>query len=73
MIEIAHGLGMSVVAEGVETTAQLACLQRFGCDQYQGYLCSRPLNSADIAAVLNRPQQPIRESLVDEWLLGSAS
>lgn len=73
MIEIAHGLGMSVVAEGVETTAQLACLQRFGCDSYQGYLCSRPLNSADIAAVLGRPQQPMRESQVDEWLLGSAS
>lgn len=73
MIELAHGLGMSVVAEGVETSAQLASLQGFGCDQYQGYLCSRPLNAEDIAAVLRRKPQPLRESLVEEWLLGSAS
>jgi diguanylate cyclase (GGDEF)-like protein len=72
MIDIAHGLGMSVVAEGVETAAQLSCLHGFSCDQYQGYLCSRPLNSADIVAVLRRKPQPMRESQVEEWLLGSA-
>jgi EAL domain-containing protein (putative c-di-GMP-specific phosphodiesterase class I) len=72
MIDIAHGLGMSVVAEGVETTVQLSHLHGFGCDQYQGYLCSRPLNAEDIAVVLRRKPQPMRESLVEEWLLGSA-
>jgi diguanylate cyclase len=71
MIDIAHGLGMTVVAEGVETTAQLFCLHAFGCDQYQGYLCSRPLNSADIAAVLRREPQPMSQSGVEQWLLGS--
>jgi diguanylate cyclase (GGDEF)-like protein len=72
MIDIAHGLGMSVVAEGVETTMQLSRLHGFGCDQYQGYLFSRPLNAEDIAVVLRRKPQPMSESLVEEWLIGSA-
>ncbi len=72
MIEIAHGLGMSVIAEGVETTAQLTCLHGFGCDQYQGYLCSRPLNSADIVAVLRREPQPMSASMLEQWCLGAA-
>lgn len=72
MIELAHGLGMSVVAEGVETSAQLSCLHGFDCDQYQGYLCSRPLNAEDIAAVLRRKPLPMHQSQVEAWLLGSA-
>lgn len=43
IIELAHGLGLLVVAEGVETAAQLAFLKEAGCDQIQGYLYSRPL------------------------------
>jgi diguanylate cyclase len=71
MIDIAHGLGMTVVAEGVETSAQLSHLHAFGCDQYQGYLCSRPLNSADIQAVLRREPEPMSQSRVEQWILGS--
>jgi diguanylate cyclase (GGDEF)-like protein len=41
-VAMAHGLGLSVVAEGVETLDQLAVLRHFGCDQVQGYLLGRP-------------------------------
>lgn len=48
-IAMAHSLGMSVIAEGVETDAQLAWLRRKRCDEIQGYLFSKPLD-ADIFA-----------------------
>ena len=43
IVSIAHVLGMDVVAEGVETTAQLRFLLRANCDRAQGFLFSRPL------------------------------
>ena len=43
IIVMAHQLHIRVVAEGVETEAQLAFLRDRGCDEYQGYLFSRPL------------------------------
>nr|WP_218626525.1 bifunctional diguanylate cyclase/phosphodiesterase [Pseudomonas sp. dw_358] len=43
MVNLAHNLNLEVVAEGVETTAQLGFLRDFGCDQIQGYLISKPL------------------------------
>ena len=46
VIDLAHGLGMQVVAEGVETRAQRALLTGYGCDLAQGYLFSRPLEAA---------------------------
>lgn len=42
MVELAHGLGMTVVAEGVETPGQLAFLRSIGCDMAQGYHICRP-------------------------------
>ncbi len=44
LIEIARGLGMKIVAEGVETDGQSAELQRLGCVLGQGYLFGRPAN-----------------------------
>jgi EAL domain-containing protein (putative c-di-GMP-specific phosphodiesterase class I) len=43
IIELAHGLGLTVTAEGVETTAQLRLLRRLGCDVAQGFLIAKPL------------------------------
>ena len=43
VIAMAHALGLKVVAEGVETQAQLELLKMSGCDYAQGYLISRPL------------------------------
>ena len=42
-VDLAHGLGMSVVAEGVETEELTSCLTVLGCDVIQGYWVSRPL------------------------------
>ena len=43
MIALAHGMGMKVVAEGVETSAQMTFLAKHGCDIVQGYLIAPPL------------------------------
>ena len=43
IIGMAQNLGMTVIAEGVETEAQRVCLEKFGCPTYQGYLFGRPL------------------------------
>jgi EAL domain-containing protein (putative c-di-GMP-specific phosphodiesterase class I) len=44
IISLAHGLGMDVTAEGVETPEQLAQLKALGCEMGQGYLFSRPVD-----------------------------
>jgi EAL domain-containing protein (putative c-di-GMP-specific phosphodiesterase class I) len=51
-IEIGHELGMTVIAEGVETQAQLDFLRAKGCDRAQGYLFSRPLPPGAITSWL---------------------
>jgi diguanylate cyclase (GGDEF)-like protein len=51
-IEMAHSLGLAVVAEGVETPDQQAWLCTLGCDYAQGYLYARPLPAAQLEASL---------------------
>ena len=51
-IDLAHSLGMSVVAEGVETPEVQAALTLLGCDVIQGYLISRPVPLADLTEFL---------------------
>ncbi|MFN9747557.1 MAG: EAL domain-containing protein [Betaproteobacteria bacterium] len=50
MTMLGHSLGMRVVAEGVETEEQLACLAEVGVDQIQGYLIGKPMPPGDLAA-----------------------
>jgi len=47
LIQLAHAVGLTAVAEGVETAGQLAALRRLGCDVAQGYLMSRPVPARD--------------------------
>jgi diguanylate cyclase (GGDEF)-like protein/PAS domain S-box-containing protein len=51
-ISLAHELGITVVAEGVETAAQLAFLRSWGAREIQGFYYSRPLSASDAAIVL---------------------
>jgi diguanylate cyclase (GGDEF)-like protein/PAS domain S-box-containing protein len=55
IIGLARALGMDVVAEGVEESDQWEALREFGCARGQGYLFSRPVPEADVAALLTRP------------------
>jgi predicted signal transduction protein with EAL and GGDEF domain len=58
MIAMAHALGLSVVAEGVETTEQLAQLRRLGCDQFQGFLVGWPAPGDEVDELL-APMAPV--------------
>ncbi|MCW1383347.1 GGDEF domain-containing phosphodiesterase [Novosphingobium sp. KCTC 2891] len=51
MIAMARALDMKVIAEGIETEAQLAILQEEGCDLFQGFLRSGPVSAEDMAAL----------------------
>jgi diguanylate cyclase len=53
-VDLAHSLGLRLVAEGVETEAHLRELARLGCDLAQGYHLSRPLPAADLTPWLEQ-------------------
>src|SRR5688572_10821380 len=56
VIGMAHNLGLKVVAEGVETEAQLSFLSAYGCDEAQGYYFARPQHPREISKLLDRAQ-----------------
>ncbi|NIA00263.1 EAL domain-containing protein [Massilia sp. CCM 8734] len=62
IIGMAHSLHMQVIAEGVETAAQMAYLRRHRCDEVQGFHFSRPLPVKEFGAMvlanLTQPQEP---------------
>ena len=62
MISMGHSVGLTVLAEGVETAAELSFLAGEGCDEVQGYLISRPLPVASLEELLRHPG--------DGWLTG---
>ncbi len=47
LIDLAHGLGIRVIAEGVERNDQLEALSSYGCDQIQGYLIAKPMRDTE--------------------------
>jgi len=51
-IELAHGMGLKVVAEGVENEATMRRIAALGCEQAQGYYLSKPIPAADVPAWL---------------------
>lgn len=53
IVVMAHSLDLHVVAEGVEREAQLAILREFGCDEYQGYLKSRPIPPENFSLLIH--------------------
>jgi diguanylate cyclase (GGDEF)-like protein/PAS domain S-box-containing protein len=57
IIAMAHSLRLKVVAEGIETSEQLAFLKRAGCDEGQGYRLGRPMPAAEIEPLLRRAGQ----------------
>jgi EAL domain-containing protein (putative c-di-GMP-specific phosphodiesterase class I) len=58
VILLAHGLGLRVVAEGVEREDQLAFLREQGCDAFQGFLVSRPVPPAAFLDLVRSGQEP---------------
>jgi len=52
VVGLGHALGLVVVAEGVETAAQLDTVRQIGCDLAQGFYLSRPETAADLGAML---------------------
>lgn len=54
IIKMAHGLKLKVIAEGVETKEQLDFLKSEGCDQYQGYIMSKPISAQKLSILLNQ-------------------
>ena len=54
IIDLAHNLGKQVIAEGIETADQAKALKTMGCDQGQGFYYARPVESAEIAVLLDR-------------------
>ena len=54
IINLAHSLGLDVIAEGIETEDQLKILKDLGCEYGQGYLFAHPLNSVDVMDTVQR-------------------
>jgi diguanylate cyclase (GGDEF)-like protein/PAS domain S-box-containing protein len=52
IVGLAHSFGMDVVAEGVETAEQLACVRRLGCDYVQGFYFSKAIEGTAVEALI---------------------
>jgi EAL domain-containing protein (putative c-di-GMP-specific phosphodiesterase class I) len=59
VVSLGHGLGMTVVAEGVEDDATLALLAEIGCDTAQGYAIARPAPAETFEAWFRTRRSPV--------------
>lgn len=66
IVAMGHSLRLTVLAEGVETEAQLQFLKQQGCDYYQGYLYSLPLPAEEFAQLLSQQNQPVPPVYVEQ-------
>ena len=57
IVELAHGLEMTPLAEGIETEAQRQFLLAHGCSRGQGFYFGRPVPAAEITAAFGRPMR----------------
>ncbi len=57
VIDLAHGIGLRVIAEGVETEEQREILRALGCDGMQGFLFCRPIPPEELRALLEREER----------------
>ena len=62
IVAMGHSLRLTVLAEGVETKAQLEFLEQQGCDYYQGYLYSMPLPAEEFAQLLSQQNPPVTQA-----------
>jgi len=62
VVTLAHTLGLSVVAEGIETVEQLAVLQALDCDHLQGFLFARPMRVDPVIDFVKVPREMLRSA-----------
>jgi EAL domain-containing protein (putative c-di-GMP-specific phosphodiesterase class I) len=60
VVTLGHGLGIDIVAEGVETEFEAVMMTHFGCTELQGYYFSRPISADQMTELLRtfRPERP---------------
>ncbi len=71
VIALAHGLGIDVTAEGIETPEQLAWLRDLACDRGQGFYYARPLPAAQVVTLLE-PDAPPPRRVIEVPVRGAA-
>lgn len=59
-VSLAHNLGLSVIAEGVESAVQVARLRELGCDELQGYHFSKPLPAGEAEALIRAASRSMK-------------